>query len=165
MRLLRERYVCIVRRVILGSEIKSHFFLLNCCTCFSVLKHAFLPQLVFLFNCHNSLVSASACKYSSASKAFLFSLYNKNWYNPVKLTPYQNEHLAIYSCPGYGPTFGHHDIYISNNALRNSGSYARCGYTYSVPTGYSVGSCGFFTGGFHFTPTDIEVFYEIGNYS
>ena len=70
----------------------------------------------------------------------------------------------MYSCSSYGPRFGAgHDIYISNNALSNSASYTRCGYTYSVPTGYSVGNCGFFTGGYQFTPTDIEVFYEIGN--
>jgi len=72
----------------------------------------------------------------------------------------------MYSCSSYGPTFGaggHHDIYISDNALSNSGSYTACGYTYSVPSGYSAGWCGFFTGGNHFTPTDIEVFYEIGD--
>ena len=69
----------------------------------------------------------------------------------------------MYRCSGYGPTFGHHAIYISNNALDNSASYTNCGYTYYAPTGYSAGSCGFFTGGYHFTPTDIEVFNEIGN--
>ena len=70
----------------------------------------------------------------------------------------------MYSCSSYGPTFGaggHHDIYISDNALSNSGSYTACGYTYSVPSGYSAGQCGFFTGGLLFTPTDIEVFYKI----
>ena len=70
----------------------------------------------------------------------------------------------MYSCSNTGPRFGNgHDIYISNNALSNSASYTKCGYTYSVPTGYSVGNCGFFTGGQYFSPTDIEVFYEIGN--
>jgi len=111
------------------------------------------------------VVISGSCGYLSASKVFLFSLYNKDGYNPVKLTQYENYHLAMYSCSSYGPTFGHHAIYISNNALSNTGSYAHCGYTYSVPTGYLAGSCGFFTGGHHFTPTDIEVFYEIGNYN
>ena len=67
----------------------------------------------------------------------------------------------------HGPTFGfgsgYHDIHISNNALFNQGSYCACGQTYSVPSGYSAGDCGFFTGGYNFTATDIEVFYEIGN--
>ena len=101
--------------------------------------------------------------YFWAKKAFLFSLYNAKGYNPVKLTQYQNQHLAMYSCNTYGPTFGNHDIYIANDALNNQASYTECGYTYSVPSGYSAGYCGFFTGAFHFTPTDIEVFYEIGN--
>ena len=72
----------------------------------------------------------------------------------------------MFDCSTHGPTFGadyrHHDIYISNNALTNAASYTTCGATYSVPLGYSVGKCGFFTGGYLFTPTDIEVFYEIG---
>ena len=69
----------------------------------------------------------------------------------------------MYHCSNYGPTFGSFDIYISDNALSNSGSYTYCGDTYSVPSGYSAGYCGFFTGGQYFTPTDIEVFYEIGD--
>jgi len=107
--------------------------------------------------------SGSSRGYTSASKAFLFSLYNNDGYNPVKLTQYQNQHLAMYHYSSYGPTFGSHAIYVSDNALSNSNSYTRCGYTYSVPSGYSTGNCGFFTGGNTFTPTDIEVFYEIGD--
>ena len=111
--------------------------------------------------------SGSSCDYTYASKAFLFSLYNDDGYNPVKLNQYQNHQYAMYRCSSYGPTFGsgvYHDIYISDNSMSNSGSYATCGNTYSVPTGYSIGNCGFFTGGIlHFTPTDIEVFYEIGD--
>ena len=112
----------------------------------------------------NFVSISGSCSYSSASKAFLFSLYNKNGYNPVKLTKYQSQQYAMYHCSSYGPIFGSgHDISISDNALSNSNSYTRCGSTYSVPSGYSAGNCGFFTGGSHFTPTDIEVFYEIGD--
>ena len=117
---------------------------------------------VCMWTCDDVLFSGS-CSYSPASKAFLFSLYNKDGYNPVKLTQYQTQQYAMYHCSSYGPTFGSHDIYISDNASSNSASYTYCGQTYSVPSGYSVGYCGFFTGGQHFTPTDIEVFYEIGN--
>ena len=102
--------------------------------------------------------------YTSASKAFLFSLYNSKGYNPVKLTQYQNQQYAILRHSSYGPTFGNgHDIYISDNALNDNRSYTYCGHTYSVPSGYSAGNCDFFTGAQYFTPTDIEVFYEIGN--
>ena len=104
------------------------------------------------------------CAYSSASKAFVFSLYNVKGYNPVKLSQYQNQQNAMYRCSSYGPTFGSiHDIYISNAAKNNQLSYTKCGGTYSNPTGYSAGDCKFFTGAFHFIPSDIEVFFEIIN--
>ena len=109
------------------------------------------------------------CDYSTASKAFIFSLYNSKGYNPVNLTQYQNQEKAMYGCSSYGPTFGFdsggQDIYISDNALSNQNSSTRCGSTYSVPPEYSAGDCRFFVGpaGDKFTPTDIEVFYEIGN--
>ena len=112
-------------------------------------------------------ISGSGCSYTYANKAFLFSLYNKDGYNPVKLTQHQYQHYAMYHCSSYGPTFGagggHHDIYIRDNALSNSGSHTACGQTYSVPSGYSAGNCEFFTGAHNFSPTDIEVFYQIGN--
>ena len=73
----------------------------------------------------------------------------------------------MYDCSTHGPTFGagigHHDIYILSDALNNGGSYTACGATYSVPSGYSAGQCGFFTGGYLITVSDIEVFYEIGD--
>ena len=110
------------------------------------------------------LISALGDDYSTASKAFIFSLYNNKGYHPVKLTQYQNQQHAMYVRSNSGPTFGHSgDIYISDNALTNQNSHTRCGSTYSVPSGYSAGNCGFFTGDYYFTPTDIEVFYEIGN--
>ena len=115
------------------------------------------------------LFISAPCDYSTASKAFIFSLYNNKGYNPVKLTQYQNQEKAMYGCSNYGPTFGSnsgdHDIYISDNALSNQNSSTRCGSTYSVPPGYSAGDCRFFVGsaGDKFTPTNIEVFYEIGN--
>ena len=101
------------------------------------------------------------CSYSSASKAFLFSLYNAQGYNPVKLTQYQNQGHAMYGCSTWGPFFGGHDIRIYDNALNNQGSQTYCGFTYSVPSGYSSGWCRFLTPTDKFTPTDIEVFYEI----
>ena len=102
------------------------------------------------------------CAYSSASKAFVFSLYNVKGYNPVKLTQYQNQQYAMYTCSSYGPTFGlGHDIHIYDDAPNNQRSYTRCGDTYSDPAGYSAGDCKFFTGALNFTPSDIEVFFEI----
>ena len=138
----QAKYVLLLLKVLFS---KSTFF-----------KNLFLFLTTFVF--------ILGCSYFPAIKAFLFSLYNVKGYNPVKLTQYQNQQNAMYRCSSRGPTFGSgHDIYISDNALSNQNSYTNCGNTYSVPSGYSAGNCGFFTGGFHFTPTDIEVFYEIGN--
>ena len=128
----------------------------------------FISPVYFTFFClecyTNFVFTLGSCGYHPASKAFLFSLYNAQGYNPVKLTQYQNQGNAMYSCSTYGPTFGSgHGIYIANDALNNLNSHTRCGYVYSIPSGYSSGYCGFFTGGSHFTPTDIEVFYEKGN--
>ena len=120
----------------------------------------------FLFKliCVSFFLSGS-CSYSSAAKAFIFSLYNINGYDPVKLTQYRYLNKAMYSCSSYGPTFGgnhlgQHDIYIPNLAANNQNSFTICGSTYSLPPGYSADYCSFFAGGNYFTPTDIEVFYE-----
>ena len=119
--------------------------------------------LFFKLICGSFFLSGS-CSYSSAAKAFIFSLYNTNSYDPVKLAQYRYLNKAMYSCSSYGPTFGgnlgQHDIYIPNLAANNQNSFTICGSTYSLPQGYSAGYCSFFAGGNYFTPTDIEVFYE-----
>jgi len=137
------------------------------CCCVFCSKDYFIIYGSFislLGKCKIFYSNSGSCGYTYASKAFLFSLYNKDGYNPVKLIQYQNQQKAMYHCSTRGPTFGSgHDIRISDNSMGNSGSYTLCGSTYSVPSGYSAGDCGFFTGGRFFTPTDIEVFYEIGD--
>ena len=100
-------------------------------------------------------------KHTSSNKAFIYSLYNIYGYNPVKRVVSGGS--AVMRCPSYGPTFGSgHDIYISDYAKSNQQSYTYCGHTYPLPPGYSnYGSkCTFYAGRSHFTPTDIEVFYE-----
>ena len=104
-----------------------------------------------------------SCFWSYATKAFLFSFNNIKGYNPVKLTQYRNQQYAMYTCSSYGPTFGWgHDIRIYDDAVNNQHSHTECGQTYSNPTGYSGENCEFFTGSYYFTPSDIEVFFEIG---
>ena len=128
-----------------------------------------LPHGVYVFfqlfnvRSHCSSISAGSCAYSYANKAFIFSLYNVKGCNPVKLTQYQNQQYAMYRCNTYGPTFGNgHDIYTSDDVGNNQNSYTRCGSTYTAPSGYSTGDCGFFCRGSHFSPTDVEVFSEAG---
>ena len=121
--------------------------------------------MTILFYCFP--ISAGSCAgYSYARKAFIFSLHNVKGYNPVTFTQYRNQQYAMYRCNTYGPTFGRgcdHDIYISDDSGNNQNSYTRCGCTYTTPSGYSTGDCGFFTGASNFSPTDVEVFYEAGN--
>ena len=122
-------------------------------------------RMTILFYCFP--ISAGSCAgYSYARKAFIFSLHNVKGYNPVTFTQYRNQQYAMYRCNTYGPTFGRgcdHDIYISDDSGNNQNSYTRCGCTYTTPSGYSTGDCGFFTGASNFSPTDVEVFYEAGN--
>ena len=115
-----------------------------------------LPQGVYVFfqlfnvRLHCSISAGSCVGFSYASKAFIFSLYNVKGYNPVKLTQYQNQQKAMYSCNTRGPTFGAgcgHDICISDDSGNNQTSYTRCGCTYTTPSGYSSGNCGFLRGG------------------
>ena len=122
-----------------------------------------IHRLVDCQNVYTFVLILDSSGYTSASKAFIFSLYNVKGYNPLKLTQYQNQQYAMSKESSYGPSFGYGpDIYISDNATVNQNSSTQCGGTYSFPPGYSTAGCDFFTGGSHFTPTDIEVFYEIG---
>ena len=109
--------------------------------------------------------SSSGWQYDS--KAFLFSLVNKPGWAPVKLPQTgidSSNRDSIYCDSRYGPTFGNgFDIYISNYASSNSKSYNNLGWTYSPPSGYSYGSTfaqTFLAGTYHFTPDEVETFYE-----
>ena len=122
----------------------------------------YLSNLWVYFCISIEINTLGSCDRSSATKAFLFSFNNIKGYNPVKLTQYRNQRYAMYRCSSYGPTFGWRgDIHI-REAVNNQYSFTKCGGTYANPTGYSAGDCGFFTGSYHFTPSDIEVFFEIG---
>ena len=73
---------------------------------------------------------------------------------------------SIYDCSSYGPTFGGgHDIYIVDYASSSRSSSANLGWQYGPPSGYSYGgtfSRTFLEGGGndHFTPDEVETFYE-----
>lgn len=102
------------------------------------------------------------CGYAFDNTAFVYSLYNIQAHNPLKLNARSGTN-ALYRCSSYGPIFGGgHDIFISNNAGSNTDSRTYCGISYPLPPGYSLSSssCKFYAGTTHFTPTDIEVFYE-----
>ena len=118
----------------------------------------------FLF----SLIDSSNYKFQYDSKAFLFSLVNKPGWAPVKLpqTGKYSSRRKYSVCfhSSYGPTFGGgKEIYISNYASSNSHSYSNLGHTYSSPGGNSYSSIfsqTFLAGTHHFTPDEVETFYE-----
>ena len=124
--------------------------------------------LITLGSIFNFSPTASSGGYQYDSKAFLFSLVNKPGWAPFKL-PQTGKYSSrrshsIYCDSSYEPTFGGgHDIHIDNYASSNSNSYSNLGYTYSPPSGYSVGSTfaqTFLAGTFYFTPDEVETFYE-----
>ena len=111
------------------------------------------------------LVFSVGSDYKSSSKAFIFSLRNKYNVKPFKADIYRYNQNAIYTNPGYGPTFGgSHDIYIANSAGSSASSHTYFGYTYRPPSGYSYGSSNtkaLLAGSNYFTPSEVEVFYFI----
>ena len=108
--------------------------------------------------------TGSSCQYRYDSQAFLFSLVNKPGWAPVKLPLYRNYVYALYDCSSYGPTFGNgHDLYVCDYASSLGNSFTYLGYTYTAPSGYSYGSTftkTFLAGTYHFTPDEVEAFYE-----
>ena len=108
-----------------------------------------------------------SCQYRYDSQAFLFSLVNKPGWAPVKLPQtgtYSNYRYSIYDCSSCGPTFGWgHDINIADYASSSSSSYTNLDWTYSAPSGYSLGDTftkTFLAGTYTFTPDEVETFYE-----
>ncbi|XP_028403844.1 uncharacterized protein LOC114526442 [Dendronephthya gigantea] len=101
----------------------------------------------------------------SSSSNYIFSLRNKDNLSPFRSAVYRNTHLAIYTNPTYGPTFGGgHDLYIARNANKNRNSYTHFGNTYRPPSGYSYGNSNtqaLLAGSYHFTPTEVEVYYYV----
>ncbi|XP_028518449.1 uncharacterized protein LOC110250606 [Exaiptasia diaphana] len=118
----------------------------------------------YIFGGYSDVSWDSSSGYSYARNAFLFTLHNTNGYYPIKLPQVPYQQYSIYRSSSYGPTFGiGNDMHISNHATSNSDSYFYVS-TYKAPPGCSNGNyCSFYTGNAHFTPSDVEVFYETTN--
>ena len=93
--------------------------------------------------------------YGSTSSAFIFSLRNKEGLAPFKSVVFGS---AVFRGSSYGPTFGGHDIHISNNGNSNTNSYTHFGSSYSVPSGVQD-KLTILAGTYKFTPDEVEVFY------
>jgi hypothetical protein len=97
-----------------------------------------------------------------SSKAFIFSLKNKDDLTPFRSQPFQNYANAICADASKGAEFSN-DIKISDFAGSNTGSSSSLGTTYRLPSGYSYGQFktnALLAGSASFTPDEIEVFFE-----
>ena len=113
----------------------------------------FLIILIFLF-----LSPGSSGGYSYTTKAFIFSLRNKEGLSPFK-SMVKIPRYAIFRRSNYGPTFGGgHNIRIYDHANSNTHSYTNFGYYYSVPDGVKDRRT-ILAGTYRFTLDDWEVFY------
>ena len=115
---------------------------------------------------YNLFIFVPDSRWTYSNKTFIYSLYKYDrepdapGYYPVKLRIKSGEYrYATYRERNSGPTFGKgHDIYIGSQRYGRTS----CGYSYALPPGYSSsGGCAFFAGKSYFTPSDIEVFYEV----
>ncbi|XP_022807285.1 uncharacterized protein LOC111344323 [Stylophora pistillata] len=106
--------------------------------------------------------AGNRCSCVLASKAFIFSLHNINGYAPVKLSQHKHRGFcSMRNCPSLGPSFGYADIRVANDAVNKNDSFTHCGCRYTPPPRYSHKDCPFFAGTIKFSPTNIEVFYEV----
>ena len=103
----------------------------------------------------------SGWSYSATTKSFIFSLVDKEGLAPFKsMVKHASSPYAIYNGLTHGPTFGGgHDLYIADNASRNTNSATSSfGHSYSLPNGVTHSST-ILAGSTNFSPDEVEVFY------
>lgn len=94
----------------------------------------------------------------------MFSLRNKDNLAPFRsYLRYRNTIYAVNAVASFGPSFGAgHDLHISNNANKNKNSLTSFAWIFRGPSGYYGGqkkSMELLAGSYHFTPTEVEVYY------
>ena len=125
----------------------------------SSLKFFFYYSLNFFYLGERNLTS---------STAFLFSLQNPEYLQPVKLeinaSSINRGAIAALSDPLLGPVFGDGDLVISDMASTGIFSYSKLGRTYLLPDGIDPNTAAarnLLAGSANFIPDEIEVFaYE-----
>ena len=99
----------------------------------------------------------------TSTNSFLFSLKN-DLNKPFKSEIYRKPEEAIYDFANYGPTFGRHDLVLSNRChASHPVSYTNLGANYKPPFGYEFESKEaqeIMPGSFSFVCSDYEVFYQ-----
>ena len=98
-------------------------------------------------------------KYGSTSKAFIFSLNNKEKLAPFK-SMVKNQQRAIYRYVYYGPTFGTSDLLIDRYGnLGHEIAKTDFGIDYFIP-GNVTNRTTILAGVYMFRPDEVEVFYS-----
>ncbi|XP_073253699.1 uncharacterized protein [Porites lutea] len=114
----------------------------------------------YIFGGYNDNSWQWSVGYQYSTNTFLYSLKNYGGYGYFKMDITQDYHEATYSYYSYFPTFGHHDIYIADNAGHNTNSFiaicqayrgSYCDNSLWVGTRYESG----------FSPDELEVYYEV----
>jgi len=108
----------------------------------------------YVFGGYSTVPWESTGQYKRAPGSFLFTLSNPH--NVAPTTFHLNNSYAndIFCNPGYGPTFGGHDLLINNNCnLSNCAIKFPHSYTDTVGHGYAI-----FVNAQSFLVSDIEVF-------
>ena len=94
--------------------------------------------------------------YGFTSKAFIFSISNKEELDPF-VSETTKPHWAIYRESEFGPVFGF-DIYIVKNPNSSGYSIARFAYYYRAPAAVQNPKT-VLAGTERFSPDEVEVFY------
>ena len=102
--------------------------------------------------------SANSKVYASTSKAFIFSLHNKEKLAPFK-SMVRKPNRAIYRYMYYGPTFGTEDLLIDKNGnTRDEATKTDFGIDYFLPENVNNRTT-ILAGVYQFHPDEVEVFY------
>ena len=98
-------------------------------------------------------------KYGSTSKAFIFSLNNKEKLAPFK-SMVRNPQRAIHRYEFYGPTFGTSDLLIDKNGeTGQKTAKTDFGIDYFIPENVTNRTT-ILAGVYMFRPDEVEVFYS-----
>lgn len=113
----------------------------------------------------SGLLLGLAEHFKRSTQSFLFSLVSPSGIGPTKMPLWNgSEDSGIVGYSSYGPTFGIRgdlflfpcrDLFISNNADKNTESHSEVGTSYECPPGQESS---FLTGGTYFTVSNYEVF-------
>ncbi|CAH3028669.1 unnamed protein product [Porites evermanni] len=115
---------------------------------------------IYIFGGYNDNSWQWSAGYQYSTNTFLYSLKNYGGYGYFKKDITHDYSYATYSYYDYFPTFGHHDIYIADNAGYNTNSHI------SVCQAYRGSYCdnSLWVGtryGNNFCPDELEVYYEV----